>query len=116
MKKYIKTKEVGMLGNKIIKASKNTADGRYFDLIDYFDVWGNEEDGWEVNNQAVVENKIWISDDTTDEELFNYLRDTIEFFSRYAEFSDVIVEWDDPYFIEIFRAEDMMPLCSLRAR
>lgn len=88
--------------------------GRYFDLIDYFDVWGNEEDGWEVNDQTVVEEKIWISDDTTEEELFNYLKDTVGYFNRNTKFSDVEIQWYDPDFIEIFQASDGCPVCSLR--
>jgi len=88
--------------------------GKYFDLIDYFDVWGNEEDGWEVNDQAVVEEKIWISDDTTEEELFNYLKDTVGYFNKNTKFSDVEIQWYDPDFIEIFQASDGCPVCSLR--
>ena len=88
--------------------------GQYFDLIDYFDVWGNEEDGWEVNDQTVVEEKIWISDDTTEEELFNYLKDTVGYFNRNTKFSDVEIQWYDPDFIEIFQAKDGCPVCSLR--
>lgn len=88
--------------------------GQYFDLIDYFDVWGNEEDGWEVNDQAVVEEKIWISDDITEEELFNYLKDTVGYFNRNTKFSDVEIQWYDPDFIEIFQAKDGCPVCSLR--
>ena len=88
--------------------------GQYYDLIDYFDVWGNEEDGWEVNDQAVVEEKIWISDDTTEEELFNYLKDTVGYFNRNTKFSDVEIQWYDSDFIEIFQASDGCPVCSLR--
>ena len=32
-----------------------------YDLVDYFDVWGNEEDGFEVNNLAIVENDLLVS-------------------------------------------------------
>lgn len=88
--------------------------GRYFDLIDYFDVLGNEEEGWEVNDQTVVEEKIWISDDTTEEDLFNYLKDTVGYFNRNTKFSDVEIQWYDPDFIEIFQASDGCPICSLR--
>ena len=88
--------------------------GQYYDLIDYFDVWGNEEDGWEVNNLGPIEEKIWISDDTTEEELFNYLKDTIGYFNRNTKFSDVEIQWDDPDFIEIFQASDGYPLGRLQ--
>lgn len=97
-----------------IECVGHTDPGQYFDLIDYFDVWGNEEDGWEVNDQAVVEEKIWISDDTTEEELFNYLKDTVGYFNRNTKFSDVEIQWYDPDFIEIFQASDGCPICSLR--
>jgi len=98
----------------IINCVGHNDPGKYFDLIDYFDVWGNEEDGWEVNDQTVVEEKIWISDDTTEEELFNYLKDTVGYFNRNTKFSDVEIQWDDPDFIEIFQASDGCPVCSLR--
>ena len=32
-------------------------------IIDYFDVWGNAEDGWEVNNQCEICNDLNITDD-----------------------------------------------------
>ena len=44
-----------------------------YTLIDYFDVWGNEDDGWVVNNQAPVFRDLCITDDATDEEILNYL-------------------------------------------
>ena len=88
--------------------------GQYFDLIDYFDVWGNEEDGWEVNNLGPIEEKIWISDDITEEELFNYLKDTIGYFNKDTKFSDVIIEWNDPDFIEFFQADNYYPLGRLQ--
>jgi len=25
-------------------------EGRFYSLVDYFDVWGNENEGYEVNN------------------------------------------------------------------
>ena len=88
--------------------------GRYFDLVDYYDVWGNEEDGWEVNNLGVIEEGIWISDDTTEEELFNYLRDTIGYFNKDVKFSDVEIIWDSPEFIEFFDASNGYPLGRLQ--
>lgn len=42
-------------------------------LIDYFDVWGNEEDGWEVNNLCVLEDDIYISENTTNEDILDFL-------------------------------------------
>lgn len=51
------------------------ANCRNYDLIDYFDVWYNDIDGWFVNNQTVILENITISDDTTEEEIINYLKE-----------------------------------------
>lgn len=88
--------------------------GRYFDLVDYFDVWGNEEDGWEVNDVSIVERDIWISDDTTEEELFNFLKDSVGYFNKDVKFSDVEIIWDSPEFIEFFDASNGYPLGRLQ--
>ena len=88
--------------------------GRYFDLVDYYDVWGNEEDGWEVNNLGVIEEGIWISDDTTEEELFNFLKDSVGYFNKDTKFSDVEIIWDSPEFIEFFDASNGYPLGRLQ--
>ena len=45
-------------------------------LINYFDVWGNEKDGYEVNNQCVEFDDLYIADDATDKDILNYLKDT----------------------------------------
>ena len=44
-----------------------------YDLIHYFDVWGNPKDGWEVNNQCVEANDLHIEPDCTDKEILNFL-------------------------------------------
>lgn len=43
------------------------------DLINYFDVWGNEEDGYEVNDLCVEETGIFTADDSTDQQVLNLL-------------------------------------------
>lgn len=113
-KEYINAEDEDIESATNVNCVGHNDPGQYFDLIDYFDVWGNEEDGWEVNDQSVVEEKIWISDDTTEEELFNYLKDTVGYFNKNTKFSDVEIQWYDPDFIEIFQASDGCPVCSLR--
>lgn len=44
-----------------------------YSLYDYFDVWGNPEDGYEVNNQCVVCDDLHIADDATKSEIIDYL-------------------------------------------
>lgn len=41
-------------------------------LIDYFDVWGNAEDGWEVNNQCEICNDLNITDDASEDDIIDY--------------------------------------------
>lgn len=45
-----------------------------YTLINYFDVWGNEKDGWEVNNQCVEFEDLNLADDVTDKEICEYLK------------------------------------------
>lgn len=45
----------------------------HYKLIDYFDVWGNATDGWEVNDLTTVEDDIVITEDSTDEEIVDFL-------------------------------------------
>ena len=46
---------------------------RTYTLINYFDVWGNQDDGYEVNNQCVEFDDLVITDDATDKDILNYL-------------------------------------------
>lgn len=89
--------------------------GKYYELVDYFDVWGNEEDGWEVNDQTVWDgaDDIYMSADTTDTELIDYLK-SIRYLDDNVKESDLYIDWGDGDFIEIFKADDMMPICCLR--
>lgn len=49
--------------------------GEMYKVVDLFDVWGNEEDGWEVNDSCDTGKVIFFSDDSTDETVFNALSD-----------------------------------------
>ena len=44
-------------------------------LINYFDVWGNEKDGWDINNCRVEFSDLVIADDATNKEILNYLKE-----------------------------------------
>lgn len=95
---------------KLNKRNMNESYGVY-DLIDYFDVWGNEEDGWDVNNISKVESDIWIDDDLSDDEIVDYLIDQVGFFSPKARGNIEVV--GDGDFIEFFDARTDMPLGRL---
>ena len=42
-------------------------------LVNYFDVWGNEKDGWEINNQCVEFDDLHISEDATEKNILDFL-------------------------------------------
>lgn len=46
-----------------------------YTLINYFDIWGNEKDGYEVNNQCVECDDLIIIDDATPKDICNYLKE-----------------------------------------
>lgn len=82
-----------------------------YTLINYFDVWGNEVDGYEVNNQCVEAEDIVIADDATDDDIINYLQ--LAGYLNTNETSLFNVE-DNVDFIEISVKETGMPLYLLR--
>lgn len=45
----------------------------YYDLINYFDVWGNNKDGYDVNDLCVQESGLFIADDATSKDIANFL-------------------------------------------
>lgn len=88
--------------------------GRQYKLVDYFDVWGNAEDGWEVNNLCTVEENIFISDDSTNAELISLLKN-INYLGNEATIENVRVEWINETFCELFQTYNEMPLGRLEA-
>lgn len=92
-----------------IKENANGTDK--YRLVDYFDVWGNEEDGFEVNNLAVIENDITISDDATEQDILDLLYN-MEYLNT-KDPSKINVEMFDPDMIELFDAKTECPICRL---
>lgn len=83
-------------------------------LIDYFDVWFCEDEGYWVNNQCVAKEGITITDDATNEDIFNYLKDVLGYLGPEAKFEDFNFEGDD-FFIELSTEHDgwCYPICRL---
>ena len=81
-----------------------------YSLVNSFDVWGNPDDGWNVNNQCVEFDDLVIADDATDDDILDYLVD-IGFLTKEAK---KLVRIDNAYIdiIEIVKADDWMPLCA----
>lgn len=84
----------------------------YYKLIDYFDVLGNKEDGWEVNNLCTVREDIAIAEDATDQDIIEILIN-INYLNEFARNGGVYIESSDDTFIEIFDTETDKPLYRL---
>ena len=83
----------------------------HYKLIDYFDVWGNATDGWEVNDITTVEDDIVIAEDVTDEEIIDFLIQ-IEYLKPEAK-ENVHLESIDNEMIEIVQTKDDYPIGRL---
>ena len=81
---------------------------KIYSLINYFDVWGNETDGYEVNNQCVEKTGIHIPDDVKDYEVIDYLK-SIKFITQECKMSDFDVNMACDY-IEV-NTSNGYPLC-----
>lgn len=68
-------------------------------LINYFDVWGNKDEGFEVNNLCIEEENLYISDDSTDKEIATFLKN-IGFLATDDLRKINIVNWGDMIEIE----------------
>ena len=98
---------------KVNRRKMNESYGVY-DLINYFDVWGNEEDGWDVNDVSRDETDIYIDDDASDEEIVDYLIDKVGFLSPSAR--GKVEVWNDGGMIEFSVAETGEPLGRLERK
>jgi hypothetical protein len=80
-------------------------------LINYFDVWGNKKDGWEINNMC-EEGRLRIHEDYTNKEImqalkgFGFLKNTVRI--NQLEFDHL-----HDFGIEIYQKKDMKPICRL---
>lgn len=83
-----------------------------YTLVDYSDVWGNANDGWEVNNQWVEADDLWISDDATEKEILEYL---VDFgFLATSDRRKVGIDMSDDFMMEIYAKKGRMPLGRLQ--
>ena len=80
-------------------------------LINYFDVWGNEKDGWEVNNCCTEFNDLCLDEKITHKEILTYLKKTGYLVSD--DMRRLSVE-DLGDMIEIYEKKGMKPIYSLR--
>ena len=79
-------------------------------LINYTDVWGNAEDGWEVNNLCREYDDLWLDDTIEPQEVIEYLHETGFLTTADMSLFEII---DDGDMIEVNAAEDGQPLFRL---
>lgn len=86
-----------------------------YKIVDYFDVWGNPVDGWEVNDLTSYydtdETCLQISEDATDEEIIDFLIQ-IDYLKPEAK-NLVHLESYDNEMIEIVHTADDYPIGRL---
>ena len=81
-----------------------------YDLINYFDVWGNEEDGFEVNDQSIFMRNVVVSDSANDTELVELVK-SLGFFNDTACTRSIeVIDWG--HMIEFQERKTSMPLCA----
>jgi len=82
------------------------------ELTDYWDIWGNEEEGWEVNNIARNEYTTRKFDIWDRKKVLQWLK-RIEYLQKRVRRD--MLEWEetDQGFI-LYQASNGIPLCEIR--
>lgn len=83
---------------------------RKYQLINYFDVYGSEKEGYEINNQCVEFDDWYIADDATDKEILDFLVK-----SAYLKTSDMrqVRIASDGEAMEVYAVKGHFPLFSI---
>jgi hypothetical protein len=81
-------------------------------LVNYFDVWGNKIDGWEVNNLCMEGDPFLLSDECTQKNVVQKLKE-IGFFKKTVRMNMVDFSIWDNDMIEISQRNNGCPICRL---
>lgn len=81
-----------------------------YSVIDYYDVWYNDEEGYFVNDLARTNLKIDINDDDTTDDIISKLV-SIDYLDKSA-IGALYIEWYDNM-CELFDSKNDMPICRL---
>jgi hypothetical protein len=98
----------------VVEGKANLRRKHKYELINYFDVWGNEKDGWEVNNLC-SEGYVIILEGADDREICEVLRNA-DFLKPGVGLNRLTV--DNCNFgdmIEIFEKKTQKPICRLQS-
>lgn len=89
---------------------KTTDEYTRYSLVNYFDVW-YEEEGWQVNNLCTEFNDLWLANDLTRKQIAEALV-SVGFLAT-SDMRKLAIEYEGE-FIEIYQKKQMMPIASLR--
>ena len=85
-----------------------------FTLVNYFDVWGNEDDGWEVNNLCNERENLRLSNNATQADVLALLKG-VGFIQESVTLEEITFSIWDRDMIELEQASDGRPICRLEA-
>ena len=78
-----------------------------------YDVWGNDKDGYEINDSYVWESGVEFNLDwNSDHDIVKFLK-SIGFLAKHVKVSDLEFDGDVDY-VTITRSRDACPLCEVR--
>ena len=83
-----------------------------YTLVNYFDVWGNEKEGYEINNLCNEVEGITITEDATEKDILKYLVQ-IGFLIT-SDRRKVRIDTADGDMMEIYAVKNNYPIGSLR--
>jgi hypothetical protein len=78
-----------------------------YTLIDYFDIWSDDDGNYSVNDVMKYDDFLEVADNASDDEIITalvksgYLRENVEYF----------IMASDEYFMEVWHKD--MPICAL---
>jgi hypothetical protein len=82
-----------------------------FEVIDH-EVWGNDEEGFEVNDSWKI-GIIELSEDCTDEEILETMKE-FGYFKESVKVTDIEIDGEIEYSLYINQSDNGRPLCELR--
>jgi hypothetical protein len=85
---------------------------RKIQIINYFDVWGNEEDGFQVNDLCKGPSDIVAKQPENAREVLQFLK-RVGFLQKHVRLNMLDILWSDPDSIEIEQKKDGFPICRL---
>lgn len=81
-------------------------------LVNYFDVWGNKKDGWEINNLC-TEGQVELPEDFNEKDIVKALKEC-GFFKKTVRANMLDIEMHLYPYIEInYKKEGYKPICRV---